>query len=103
MVTYHLDLVVQYEADATDSQRELWRLMPELANADLTMQDNGRGMRRWVGDVDPGTYSRLACAWHLDERRLRSCRTWDGLEWEAGGKSPVMWASLSVELAAAAA
>lgn len=103
MVTYHLDLAVQYEPDATESDRALMRLMPELADAALTMTDNGQGMRHWIGDVDAGAYQRLACAWKLDERRLRSCRTWDGMEWERDGWSPVVWASLSVELAAAAA
>jgi hypothetical protein len=103
MVTYHLDLAVQYEPEATKSDRALFRLMPELAHAALTMTENEPGMRRWIGDVDPGTYARLACAWKLDERRLPSCRTWDGMEWERDGWSPVVWARLSVEFAAAAA
>ena len=103
MATYHLDLAVQYEPDAAESERALSRLMPELADAGLMLTENGRGLRRWIGDVDAGTYARLASAWKLDRRLLRSCRTWDGLEWERDSRSPVVWASLSVELAAAAA
>jgi len=91
----YLTLAVEYEPHATDAQRSLGWLAPELVDANLTITDDVPGVRRWAGVIDGDTYERFVDSWggepHIPDYR----HTWDGMEWEAGGSSPIVWASLT--------
>ena len=88
---YLITLRVKYEPDATDLQRSLGWVTPELVDADLTVTD-GENVREWSGVVDNATYARLDDAWGLDGQL--GSRMFDGLEWESEGSSPIIWVRL---------
>jgi len=105
----YVTLVVEYERDAKDAERSLGWLVPELADAGLTMTDDTQGLRKWAGVIDGETYDRFAERWDLankaDQPNLMQaayghlaghCYTWDGMEWELSGWSPIVWMSLEV-------
>jgi hypothetical protein len=92
----YLNVAVQYEPNAPTGQQSLRWLFPELAGAGLSLTEDTQGMRQWVGVVDADTFARLAETWRLDPRRASWRRLWDGMEWESGGTTPVVWASVSV-------
>jgi len=48
----YLTLAVEYEPHATDAQRSLGWLAPELVDANLTITDDVPGVRRWAGVID---------------------------------------------------
>ena len=98
-----------YEADATNPERSLRALAPQLADAGLTMITDSPALRKWAGVIDGHTYARMADAWALDrkpgtnhlmvtEYGELTCHayTWDGMEWEGNGSSPVVWMRLRV-------
>ncbi len=69
--------------------------------------------RTWAGIVDGATFERFADAWRLDAKpqdrtlslvteagdldmRAMRAYTFDGMNWEAGGESPIVYVSLLV-------
>ncbi len=92
---YLISLKVKYEPDATGIQRSLERLAPELLHADLTPTDD-EDVRAWSGVVDSATYARLAEGWGLNGLPARHRYVFDGMEFEEGGLSPIVWVTLSV-------
>jgi len=93
----NLILAVAYEADATDAQRSLGWLAPKLVDADLTMTEDTLRLRKWAGVIDGEVYARFADSWGIDPHLTAYGHTWDGMEWESGGASPIVWASLTVD------
>lgn len=94
---YLISLEVKYEPDATGVQRSLGRVAPELVHADLTLTED-EDVREWAGGIDSDTYARLADGWGLDGHLARHRYVFDGMEFEEGGFSPIVWVSLSVRL-----
>jgi hypothetical protein len=92
---YLISLEVRYEPNATGIQRSLERFAPELVHADLTLVEDA-DVREWSGVVDSATYARLADGWRLDGHLARHRYVFDGMEFEEGGFSPIVWVSLSV-------
>jgi hypothetical protein len=94
--------------------RSLEWIAPELREAGLTMAedraDEPACSRTWAGIVDGATFERFADAWRLDakphDRTLSlvtdagdldmRAYTFDGMNWEAGGESPIVYVSLLV-------
>ena len=102
-------LRVEYEPEAKDVERSLRWLVPELADAGVTMTGETRAARKWAGVVDGDTYASLVDGWELGSKPRQAslmqteygclaghCYTWDGLEWELCGWSPIVWMSLEV-------
>jgi len=100
---------VGYEPDAKNVERSLGWLVPELADAGLTMTEQAGAVREWSGLVDGNTYAGLADGWELGSKAGQAslmqtecgclagrCYTWDGLEWELCGWSPIVWMRLEV-------
>ena len=50
--------------------------------------------RTWAGIVDGPTFKRFADAWHLNDAPCG--RTFDGMNWEIGGQSPIVYVSVDV-------
>jgi hypothetical protein len=96
------------------SGRSLEWIAPELREAGLTMTeertDEPACSRTWAGIVDGATFERFADAWRLDAKphgRTLSlvteagdldmrAYTFDGMNWESGGESPIVYVSLLV-------
>jgi len=91
---YRILVSVKYEPHATGLQRSLACLALEPVRTGLTLAEHD-DVRTWIGVLDADSYARLAAAWGLDERRSHRL-TFDGMEWEAGGSSPIVWVSLDV-------
>ena len=91
----YLILAVEYEFDATDAQRSLGWVAPELVDAGLTVTEDKCGVRKWAGLIDGDTYETFVARWGGDAHLPNYRHTWDGMEWESGGSSPVVWASLT--------
>ncbi len=108
----HITLTVSFDSH-TRSERTLRWLAPELDHAGLAMTDDhvdGRvRYRTWAGTVDEVTVRQFAKAWKLadergavvgendgDRRRAIRAYTLDGMNWEADGRSPVVWASVEI-------
>jgi hypothetical protein len=72
--------------------------------------DNVRPSRTWAGIVDGSTFERIAKAWGLldaadvpssstatqDGPHLARSYVFDGMNWERGGESPIVYVSLHV-------
>jgi len=91
---YFISLKVKYEPSATDLHRSLSWLAPELVHARLALAEDTSDVRTWTGVVDAGTLAWLADAWDLEDES-HDC-TFDGMDFESGGWSPVVWVSLGV-------
>lgn len=110
-------IVIKVEYDCHSGYgRFLEWIAPELRDAGLTMtedhNDEPRPSRTWAGIVDGPTFERFADAWRLDatpykrtlglvteagELALSTCAyTLDGMNWETGGESPIVYVSLLV-------
>jgi len=102
-------LEAEYEPHAKDAERSLRWLVPELVEAGLTMTEHTPGVRNWAGVIDGDTYERFAAAWDLgnkadarnggvptDGHLAQHSYTWDGMEWDLGGWSPIIWMNLKV-------
>ena len=53
------------------------------------------GVRRWAGFIEGDTYESFVDSWGSDAQLATYRHTWDGMEWESGGSSPIVWASLT--------
>ena len=51
--------------------------------------------RTWAGIVDGPTFKRFADAWHLND--ATRARTFDGMNWEVDGQSPIVYVSLYID------
>jgi hypothetical protein len=103
-------LVAAYEPDATDWARSPGWLVPELVDAGWTLTEDTPDLRKWAGVIDGDTYVRFAEGWGLENKRgeanldmpgehgdlARYSYTSDGLEWESGGSSPIVWMGFTV-------
>jgi hypothetical protein len=102
-------VAVEYEPDAKDAECSLGWLVRELRDAGLTMTEDTQAVREWAGVVDGDTYARFADGWDLgnkpDQPSLMQTEhgclaahryTWDGMEWELSGWSPIVWMSIAV-------
>jgi hypothetical protein len=111
--TRYVVIRVQYDQQTRHGRSLEW-VAPELKDAGLALTEDDLGgsspSRTWRGVVDGSTYERFAAAWRLEgvldesasdtaneERsaRTRGC-TLDGMNWEAGGESPIVYVSLQV-------
>ena len=107
MMNRYVTLRVAYEPDTTNPERSLGWLVPELVDAGLALTEDAPTERIWSGAIDQESYARLAEAWDLENRANglytgehgpRECQvyTWDGMEWERAGVSPIVWVELEV-------
>jgi hypothetical protein len=112
-------VVLKVAYDRPAGAGSLARVAPELCGVGLTSVDDRAGepqpLRTWAGFVDGVAFRRFADAWHLDRRAARpgltrvpghgllAARsfTFDGMEWEANGASPIVYVSLTVTVAPA--
>ena len=92
--------------------RSLAWIAPELKDAGLTMTEDHaaepRPSRTWAGIVDRPTFERFADAWQLHaeadepsavtehEHLATHIYTVDGMNWEAGGESPIVYVTVEV-------
>ena len=70
----YLTLAVEYEPHATDAQRSLGWLAPELVDANLTITDDVPGVRRWAGVIDGDTYERFVDSWGGEAHIPSNCQ-----------------------------
>ena len=91
----HVTLAVEYRPDATDAQRSLSWLAPDLARAGLMLSEED-DVRKWRGVIDGDTYARFADAWGLNPDLGSQRHVLDGTAFEHRGFSPIVWVSLSV-------
>jgi hypothetical protein len=111
--TRYVTIRVQYDQQARYGRSLKW-VAPELKDAGLALTEDHLDMsapsRTWRGVLDGPTYKRFAAAWRLegmlDEEtpdtaneehgaRTSAC-TLDGMNWEAGGESPIVYVSVRV-------
>jgi len=109
----HVTLRVEYERDPGYGRSLEW-IAPELKDTGLTLTEDRTNeatpSRTWTGVVDAATFERFANAWGLDEATNGPAAdaladdaapavhefTFDGMNWEVGGESPIVYVSLSV-------
>jgi hypothetical protein len=109
----YISITVRYDQRPRYGRSLQW-IAPELKDSALTITedqlDGSTASRTWAGLVDGPTYERLAEAWRLpndtdeatsqtagDDHELAThTYTLDGMNWEAGGESPIVWVSLRV-------
>jgi hypothetical protein len=91
---YFISLKVKYEPSATDGHRSLSWLAPELVHARLALAEDLSDVRTWAGVIDADTLAWLGDAWDLEDQRHDY--TFDGVEFEIGGWTPVGWGRLDV-------
>jgi hypothetical protein len=107
-------IVIRVAYEPSVYGRSLEWIAPELKDAGLTLieehADECGASRTWAGVVDGATSQRFADAWHLpdefhepaaanlaeDGHIARARRTFDGMNWEVDGESPIV--SVSVEI-----
>ena len=109
-------IVIRVAYDRSPSYgRSLEWIAPELKDAGLVMTEDHTDApspsRTWAGIVDRATFERFADAWQLD--RCSHERAWgpataaggllplraytfDGMNWESGGESPIVYVSLLI-------
>jgi len=111
----YIIITVAYEP-RLDYGRSLEWIAPELTDAGLAMTEDHanapRPSRTWAGIVDRPTFERFADASHLNdntaeptfrlltepEHLIARTYTLDGMNWEAGGESPIVYVSVSVSV-----
>ena len=93
----YITMKAVYDRDLHCGRSLTW-IAPELKDAGLTMtEDDTDGLspsRTWAGIVDGPTFKRFADAWHLND--ATPARTFDGMNWEVGGESPIVYVSVDV-------
>jgi len=110
MIGRYVVVAAEYEPNATDVERSLGWLVAELADAGLAMTESTPGVRKWDGVIDGEIHRALADVWDLEHKASQpdlgmvtkyghlagDCYTFDGMEWELSGWSPIVWVSLFV-------
>lgn len=108
----HIVVTVRYEPHVGYATSLTW-IAPELRNAGLTLIDDHLEdpvpSRTWAGRIDGRTFGRFAKSWGLPQlsQRARSkledgenmasyARTYDGMNWEVAGESPIISVSVLV-------
>jgi hypothetical protein len=109
----HIVISVYYDRHPAYGRSLRW-IAPELQGAHMTMTEDRindpRPSRTWEGTVDGPTFTRFARAWRLpadaagptsgaansthDSPPQR--HTLDGMNWEDGGRSPIVCVSVEV-------
>jgi len=110
----HIAITVRYEPRARHGTSLSW-IAPELRGARLELihdhLDDPMPSRTWAGVVDGRTFARFAKSWGLRRGHdggsasgrddgsddALDGRTYDGMNWEFGGKSPIISVSVEVE------
>ena len=105
---YYVAIEVRYEPGSRD-RAFLASTAPELGDAGLALIEDHLGQpkpsRTWAGRVDGQTFRRFAVAWALDRATLDFDRrgedavyekTFDGMNWEVDGVSPIISVSVKV-------
>ena len=109
----HITITVRYEPRA-DHGTSLASIAPELSDARLALihdhLNDPMPSRTWAGSVDERTFERFAESWRLPrdnepgsaanvddgENMAAYARTYDGMNWEVGGESPIISVSVQV-------
>jgi hypothetical protein len=95
----YITIKVAYDHDPHDGRPLSW-IAPELTHAGLTMTehhtDGPNPSRTWAGIVDGPTFKRVADAWHVND--ATRARTFDGMNWEVDGQSPIVYVSLDIDV-----
>jgi hypothetical protein len=109
----YITFTVQYDREPKYGRSLEW-IAPELKNSALTMiedhLDDPAPSRTWAGIVNGQTYEQFAKSWLLptdaddtgaptaSRDRDLAVRTYtlDGMNWEAGNRSPIVYVSLRV-------
>ena len=94
----YITIKVAYDHGPHDERPLSW-IAPELTHAQLTMTEDHTSTpnpsRTWAGIVDGPTFKRFADAWHLND--ATRARTFDGMNWEVDGQSPIVYVSLYID------
>lgn len=112
----YIIITVVYERHTEYAQALEW-IAPELSNARLSLIDDHAEepspSRTWAGIVPASTFNRFAHAWQLPEASSKPTSgntdrhpatrvyTLDGMNWDAGGQSPIV--SVTVQVLATSA
>ena len=99
----YITITVAYEPGASKRPALEWTA-PELEDAGLALIEEHSDplpSRTWGGVVDGPTFERFADAWLPDEltdNRSPGTQsyTFDGLNWEVGGESPIVYVTIHV-------
>ena len=95
----YITMTVAYDHYPQDGRPLSW-IAPELRHAGLVMTEDHTGgpnpSRTWAGVVDGPTFKRLATAWHLHD--ATRARTFDGMNWEVDGRSPIVYVALEIDV-----
>ena len=94
----YITIKVAYDSHPSYGRSLEW-VAPELSEADLTViedrMEDPSPSRTWAGPVDEAAFKRFADAWHLDPE-IDDTYTFDGMNWESGGESPIIYVRLDV-------
>lgn len=111
--SHHITITVRYEPGVRYGKSLAW-IAPELQDARLPLvEDHPEApvhARTWSGAVDKSTFDRFATAWRLErsdeefidegaeewDDRVGYTRTFDGMNWETEGLSPIVSVSVRV-------
>jgi len=114
----HIAITVRYEPRVSHGTSLSW-IAPELKGARLALIDDHLNdpmpSRTWAGLVNERTFARFAESWglrrgndggstsELDDGAgdASYAQTYDGMNWELGGQSPIISVSVQVEPGAA--
>ena len=105
----YLTVEVAYEPQLGYGRSLEW-VAPELRHAGLVMTEDhtneSRPSRTWAGIIGRATFERFARAWNIDyETDLGTSTedshqgrdyTFDGMNWEVGGESPIVYVAVNV-------
>ena len=109
----HITITARYEPRVSYGTSLSW-IAPELRDAGLALIDDHLNdpmpSRTWAGSVDGRTFERFAKSWGLPrenavgsaskgddgEDTAAYARTYDGMNWEVGGESPIISVSVNV-------
>jgi hypothetical protein len=109
----HITITARYEPRVSYGTSLSW-IAPELRDAGLALiddhLDDPMPSRTWAGSVDGRTFDRFAKSWGLPrenavggaskgdggEDTAAYERTYDGMNWEVGGESPIISVSVHV-------
>jgi len=109
-----ITITVRYEPGVRQGLSLAW-IAPELEDAGLALTqeqlDAPMPSRTWVGSVDGRTFERFAESWVLPPKNkgqsasalddgkdiVSYARTYDGMNWEVDGKSPIISVSVHFE------